>query len=140
MRVHVERLNRWRLSVVRPCSHACPKHFPGRRVLGLVFALLLGCTSLEPVLADGDKPARQPNVLSICVDDLRPELGCYGKEYISSPNIDQKPLEGFNNTSTVHENKKAFGLECIAYKQDGKCLECKACYNPKVKNISYPKH
>ena len=59
---------------------------------------------------------------------------------ISSPNIDQKPLEGFNNTSTVHENKKAFGLECIAYKQDGKCLECKACYNSKVKNVSYPKH
>jgi len=59
---------------------------------------------------------------------------------ISSPNIDQKPLDGFNNTSTVHENKKAFGLECIAYKQDGKCLECKACYNPKVKNVSYPKH
>ena len=59
---------------------------------------------------------------------------------ISSPNIDQKPLEGFNNTSTVHENKKAFGLECIAYKQDGKCLECKACYNSKIKNISYPKH
>jgi len=59
---------------------------------------------------------------------------------ISSPNIDQKPLDGFNNTSTVHENKKAFGLECIAYKQEGKCLECKACYNPKVKNVSYPLH
>ena len=59
---------------------------------------------------------------------------------ISSPNIDQAPLKGFNNTSTVHENKKAFGLECIAYKQDGKCLECKACYDPKIKNISYPKH
>jgi len=59
---------------------------------------------------------------------------------ISSPNIDQEPLKGFNNTSTVHENKKAFGLECIAYKQDGKCLDCKACYDPKIKNISYPKH
>ena len=59
---------------------------------------------------------------------------------ISSPNIDQEPLKGFNKTSTVHENKKAFGLECIAYKQDGKCLDCKACYDPKIKNISYPKH
>ena len=59
---------------------------------------------------------------------------------ISSPNIDQEPLKGFNNTSTVHENKKAFGLECIAYKQEGKCLDCKACYDPKIKNISYPKH
>ena len=58
----------------------------------------------------------------------------------SAPMIDQKPVKGFNNTSTVHKNKKAFGLECIAYKQEGKCLECKACYNPKVKNVSYPLH
>jgi iduronate 2-sulfatase len=30
----------------------------------------------------------QPNVLLICVDDLRPELGCYGVSYVSTPNID----------------------------------------------------
>lgn len=58
----------------------------------------------------------------------------------SAPMVDQKPVKGFNNTSTVHEKKKAFGLECIAYKQDGKCLDCKACYDSKVKNVSYPKH
>tara|TARA_R100000008_G_C3565033_1_gene158608 strand:+ start:422 stop:1051 length:630 start_codon:yes stop_codon:yes gene_type:complete len=59
---------------------------------------------------------------------------------MSSPNIDQEPLKGFENTSTVHENKKPFGLKCIAYEQDGKCLDCKACFNKKVKNVSYPKH
>ena len=83
---------------------------------------------------------------------------------MSSPNIDQEPLKGFNNTSTVHENKKAFGLECKAYrtlkngnmlslkeftnldhnnpliKQLGNCGNCKACYDTTVKNISYPKH
>ena len=59
---------------------------------------------------------------------------------MSSPNIDQEPLKGFENTSTVHKDKKAFGLECIAYKQDGKCLDCKACYDPKVENVSYPLH
>ena len=59
---------------------------------------------------------------------------------ISSPNIDQEPLKDFNNTSTVHKDAAAFGLECIAYKQDGKCLDCKACYDTKVKNVSYPKH
>lgn len=38
--------------------------------------------------------SQQPNVLFICVDDLRPELGCYGKEYIHSPNIDQLARSG----------------------------------------------
>jgi arylsulfatase A-like enzyme len=32
--------------------------------------------------------AQKPNVLFLVVDDLRPELGCYGKDYIQSPNID----------------------------------------------------
>ena len=32
---------------------------------------------------------RKPNILFIAVDDLRPELGCYGKDYIKSPNIDR---------------------------------------------------
>lgn len=31
----------------------------------------------------------RPNVLFILVDDLRPELGCYGKTYANTPNIDK---------------------------------------------------
>ncbi len=34
------------------------------------------------------------NVLFIAVDDLRPELGCYGKSYIKSPHIDQLAKRG----------------------------------------------
>jgi iduronate 2-sulfatase len=36
----------------------------------------------------------QRNVLLICVDDLRPELGCYGVSYIRSPNIDRLASAG----------------------------------------------
>jgi iduronate 2-sulfatase len=39
--------------------------------------------------------AEKPNVLLICVDDLRPELACYGASYIQSPNIDRLAKEGF---------------------------------------------
>lgn len=37
----------------------------------------------------------RPNVLFIAVDDLRPELNCYGKSYIHSPNLDRLAQEGF---------------------------------------------
>lgn len=53
----------------------------GRLILSAGVALLL-LLSLEATAAD------KPNVLFIAVDDLRPELNCYGKTYISSPNID----------------------------------------------------
>ncbi len=38
--------------------------------------------------------AERPNVLFIAVDDLRPELACYGKQHIHSPNIDRLAASG----------------------------------------------
>ena len=35
-----------------------------------------------------------PNVLFIVVDDLRPELGCYGSEAIQTPHIDRLASQG----------------------------------------------
>ncbi|PRX40404.1 sulfatase [Salegentibacter salegens] len=43
------------------------------------------------VIGQTKKP---PNVLFLFVDDLRPDLGCYGNEIIKSPNIDQLASEG----------------------------------------------
>jgi iduronate 2-sulfatase len=45
--------------------------------------------------ADERQPVTgRPNVLLICVDDLRPELGCFGVDYIHSPNIDRLASSG----------------------------------------------
>ncbi|KAA1260921.1 Choline-sulfatase [Rubripirellula obstinata] len=41
-----------------------------------------------------DQQNSRPNVLLICVDDLRPELNCYGASYIQSPNIDELASSG----------------------------------------------
>src|SRR5690606_16541572 len=61
-----------------------------------LFALLLGvlCLAASPLHA-AEKPAgKRPNVLFIAVDDLRPELGCYGAKHIHSPNIDALAASG----------------------------------------------
>jgi len=38
--------------------------------------------------------AEKPNVLFIAVDDLRPQLGCYGQQQIRSPHIDRLATSG----------------------------------------------
>jgi len=55
------------------------------------FIFVLGLLGATPLFAAEQD---RPNVLLICVDDLRPELGCYGCEHIKSPNIDRLAREG----------------------------------------------
>lgn len=43
-------------------------------------------------------------------------------------------------TSTVHKIKMAIGVSCKASDQQGKCLDCRACWNKDIKNISYLQH
>lgn len=59
-------------------------------MMRLCFLLMLWMVaSIAPVPA-----ADRPNVLFIAVDDLRPELACYGKQHIHSPNIDRLAATG----------------------------------------------
>ena len=60
---------------------------------------------------------------------------------LSMPMVDQAPITStWALTSTVHQNGEAFGTACSAYQNDGKCGDCRACWNTDVANISYPKH
>jgi hypothetical protein len=57
----------------------------------LLLALTLigtGCKESGPV------QQKQPNILFIAVDDLRPELGAYGNPHINTPNIDRLARTG----------------------------------------------
>ncbi|WP_018970342.1 sulfatase [Rubritalea marina] len=53
----------------------------------IALSLLLACSSLS--LA-----ATQPNIILICIDDLRPELPSFGKDYIQAPAIEGLAAEG----------------------------------------------
>ena len=57
-------------------------------------ALVCVAGATSAFAADSSAPAPRPNILFIAVDDLRPELGCYGKDYIKSPNIDSLARSG----------------------------------------------
>lgn len=59
------------------------------RFLSLVIGTLVGL-----LICSSDAIAEKPNVLFIAVDDLRPELNCYGKSHIQSPNIDRLAAQG----------------------------------------------
>jgi iduronate 2-sulfatase len=45
-------------------------------------------------LIQGVALAKPLNVVMIVVDDMRPELGCYGAEHVKSPNIDRLAAGG----------------------------------------------
>ena len=62
-----------------------------------LLSLPMLCTALVCSKATGspeERKPQKPNVLFIIVDDLRPELGCYGNPDIISPNIDKIASKG----------------------------------------------
>ncbi|QDV88049.1 sulfatase [Stieleria magnilauensis] len=68
-----------------PTARVIPKSMHRFRSISALVVFLITAST---VFAD------RPNVLLICVDDLRPELNCFGKSYIESPNIDSLAASG----------------------------------------------
>jgi len=52
--------------------------------------VVLGPATTHAATDDSDRL----NVLFLAVDDLRPELGCYGNERVKSPHIDRLAKRG----------------------------------------------
>ncbi len=78
-------------------------------VVALAICVTVGCAAVPPKAADDTAPStaavssstnpatpqhNRYNVLFIAVDDLRPELGCYGVDYVETPNIDALAASG----------------------------------------------
>ncbi len=64
-----------------------------KTILSVTLTLILSCLTPSGAAAKEFAKPRM-NVLFIAVDDLRPELGCYGFSQIKSPNIDELANKG----------------------------------------------
>jgi hypothetical protein len=59
---------------------------------------------------------------------------------VSATKVDSPPPKFWKWTSGVHKDKPAIGRECPAYKQDGECKDCRACWSRSIKQVSYKEH
>jgi len=86
---------------VKKWNQSGPGHYGlGQKSVPKIIASVIACVCLTFGLEGSDAASlkalsgKRPNVLFIAIDDLRPELGCYGAEHIQSPNIDRLASQG----------------------------------------------
>ncbi len=72
-----------------------PKRRPFRAVVHVLIPTLLVFAAMAPNGRAADQAqGSRPNILFFAVDDLRPELGCYGQSHMITPNIDRMASGG----------------------------------------------
>ena len=64
-------------------------------------SLILGILITSLVMGCQETRERPPNILWIFVEDISPDLGCYGNELASTPFLDQMASEGIMFTNAI---------------------------------------
>ena len=59
---------------------------------------------------------------------------------VSTIKFDKTPPKFWKWTSGVHKDKKPIGRECLSYIKSNECGSCRACWDHRVKHISYKEH
>jgi len=59
---------------------------------------------------------------------------------VSAAMVDSAAPADYDHTSTVHNAAAPVGFACPASKQGNKCMNCRACWNRDIKNVSYLQH
>jgi hypothetical protein len=74
----------------------------------LLHYIASACVLVIPAFAH---TAEKPNTLFIAIDDLRPELGCFGSKVAATPNLDRLAADGLLfMPSNVTDQVMAFDL------------------------------
>lgn len=71
-------------------SQLISRHMYSKILINLILSIFLHSGPTQFSRLNPEKP----NVLILYMDDLRPELGSYGKDYMRTPNIDKLSAEG----------------------------------------------
>ena len=74
-----------------PCGRSQISNYSQSNMNRKILFVMACCSLGGPVLAEA---APKTNVLLICVDDLKPLLGCYGDKTVKSPSIDRLASRG----------------------------------------------
>ncbi len=88
--VNEAQFSQWK-PLMRCLFQSTPSHV--NRALPYFCLALTHFLFIENYICHAQRSSR-PNILFIAVDDLRPELGCYGNTHIHSPNIDRLATQG----------------------------------------------
>ena len=102
----------------------------GLKHLRKIFQVSRACPTVKFWIPTREAWIKKYDKKKYCPDNL--------KIVFSTTMIDQEPPKSWRYTSTVVTDPAK--ATCPAPQQDNKCLDCRKCWDPEVKNVAYLAH